>query len=242
MTTLGFSVRAVIVEALTDVWCKRRAILQALLFPIAALLAISSATYQFANDLGWILLLSLAELPFYVLFAIACHRIILLGEDELANPWSISWAMRDTRFLGWLIVISIAVVLVISVPAVLSPFASNEVFGIYVPWLSKVPVYVLAAYFNARISLVLPATAVDHRSSLYTSWDLSSGNGTRLAIALSSPILLFSALDYFGSALLGENDSLMSHVGLSLLWLVFSVVAIGILSVSYRRLANIEID
>ena len=50
-------------------------------------------------------------------------------------------------------------------------------------WLLPV-LFLLALYVLARLSLVLPRTAIDQRPTLQGSWRLSRSNGWRLAVVL----------------------------------------------------------
>jgi len=133
------------------------------------------------------LLLALLSIVPLTMIAVSCHRLVILGADSLPNAWGLFWSWRETRFLGWIIGIWIIAVTVVVVPYLLSvPLITRPLdewllfFGILFP---------LALYVFARLSLVLPATAIGQRPTFKGSWRLTRSNGWRLVLVLSPAIL-----------------------------------------------------
>ena len=145
---------------------------------------------------NWILtvLFWLLALPPVTLFAVATHRVILLGPHSLTNPWSIYWSKREADFLWWTFVLGVGaalLVLTLNVTALMSP---QSLFGIRVPWLPDFLVFMTAAYFAGRLGLVFPATALGRRQILSNSWTMTIGNGLRLMLALAIPWGIYQLL------------------------------------------------
>jgi hypothetical protein len=98
---------------------------------------------------GWIFLL--------VPFLIAIHRFILL--DEATPHYAIQTGPRALRFFGSWIILSI----VAGLPALLafSAFAASRVAEGWLLWGLAAPLFLLSAAFCLRMTLLLPAIAVD---------------------------------------------------------------------------------
>lgn len=188
-----------------------------------------------AAESGWFLssLLWLISLPFATLVAITIHRTVLLGPDSLTNPWSIYWTTRETDFLWWLVILSIVSALVaLGIALVAWMFPQGMALS--------VAIFLVAKYFEARLAMVLPATAVGNRMILSTSWTLTSGNGVWIAIALTIPWVVFVLLMYAISYLAAQT-----WVGLYIflivpLALVTVIVEIAVLSLCYGHLETAD--
>ena len=61
-------------------------------------------------------------------------------------------------------------------------------------FLVAVPGFLVVGYLSSRISLVLPATAVDQHVKLKDAWAMSIGNGWRLAIVTGVPLVFVGVL------------------------------------------------
>ena len=94
----------VIAGAFLVPWWRRRAFARALAIPLALIIAYCVAcSYawpqlpQFALWLAWPLYGLL-----FSLFAVTCHRLVLLDAEEVAKRWRPSWSWRETRFFLWM--------------------------------------------------------------------------------------------------------------------------------------------
>lgn len=110
------------------------------------------------------------------------------------------------------------------------------------------------AYVVGRVSLLLPATAIDLHPSFSSAWDLSEGNGWRVAMLVGGIPLAFMAIQssiwMIPSWLFGESPQEaqsaldVTSVGLtlmqSILRYIFATVEIAILSITFRRLRTME--
>lgn len=208
------------------------------MLPALGILLISALSEELTAYPVAQLLLALALLPFYVIFATACHRVVLLGENSIPNRWGMFWTERETRFLGWLVGI-LFLYFALSLPTglILSLF-SEVVAGWNTAWVATSISYVVVAYFEGRFSLVLPATAIDKRSDFKKSWAMSRGKGMLIAIALVIPALITVPLEIVLYDKMGRELSPLAD----LIWLVLVLpivaIEIAIISLAYNKLTS----
>jgi hypothetical protein len=168
----------------------------------------------------------------YSIFAMSCHRVILLGEASLPSRFGIYWTMRETRFLGWVILVGTIYMLMTFPFQVAALYVQPEFNPRLITWY--VPV-LLATYIDGRISMVLPATAVGERSSIIESWRLTRGKGLHIMAAL---FIAGFVSDLVAQATRNVLDDLPLTARLVSNAINFPLVAIavGIISVTYRDL------
>jgi len=166
------------------------------------------------------------------LFAITCHRIVLLGPDSVPKHGVLQWSKREWRFFGWgfvayfyMTVISALIVALLSIVA-----AETHIGGAWWKWFFLVA-WLPGMYVFSRLCVLLPATAVDERRDMRWAWDVTRGNGWRLvAVVGILPVLLWVA----PGLLMGRF--LVLDILLTLLGMVLLVVEISALSFSFRYL------
>lgn len=234
----------VLLGAFVVPWWQRKAFVRALAVPVFALMLLTVAWEVVGSGLSgvinWVLYLVYGAL--FTWFAVACHRLVLLGPAALPQ---LRWSQRQTRFLGWLVglylvyaVVSILLMVLlgtlaantIAVAASTSPDGPVSWFW-WVQLLASIP----ATYLLARLSLVFPAVAVDHPADLRRSWELSRDNGWRLAVVVGVlPWVLSSA----PAMLYREGASLLELALLALLSALVLVVEIAAVSLCYRELSG----
>jgi len=141
----------------------------------------------------------LSLLP-YTLFAVAWHRLVILG-PAIAPPRLVpAWRSRHWRFLGYsLLLVGLAA------PGAL---AAVLLAGLLMPAqgvasLLLVVLSVGLAYLFARLSLVLPATALDEPYRLRHAWEHSRGQGLRLLAILLLALLPLMFVTLLVGSLLG---------------------------------------
>jgi hypothetical protein len=166
-------------------------------------------------------------LIFWCIFAVICHRIVLLD-----SPARIGWipdcSWREARFLGWIVLIwiiyAIAVVITIWIPTYIEANifghikSESDMFG----WLSEFQVFakLLAFYVVARLSLIFPAAALDKKTTLKLAWEQSRNNGWRLAIVVG-------ALPFIVSKLLGL---LYRNAATAFEWIILTILGTAIVA------------
>lgn len=198
--------------------------------------------------------LYLPSLMLYTMFAVAWHRRYLMQGDS-STVWSaLRWDIRKTRFLFrsiliWLIataLVSVPVVILIIFGVVLNFAAAAETTPpMDIATLSSVVILAAGIMFFIiflRLSIWLPATAIEAPFSFLESIRLGRGNSWRLlAIVLGAeivPTLLLVLLGQLTYGLPTDSPTIDFVVGLARNALAYAVLATGItaLSVAYDRL------
>jgi len=227
-------IRAVVREALQIVWHRRARLFQALITAGLVLIALDMRpSYLSIEDWRLDALLAVANIVVFTLFAITCHRIVLLGQTATPKYGIRSWSQRETRFLSWTIVgyfffslISMALAMFAGIAAAIIP--SDEI----PPTLWYLFLFP-GSYIFARLAVLLPATAIDERHDMKWAWETTSNNGWRLVVVVALlPWLLASAFDVFT---IGE--SLLVKFILHTVAYALMAIEIAVLSVSFRFLA-----
>lgn len=103
---------------------------------------------------------------------------------------------------GWLALFSVSLT-VISLTFDAASFLASPAEQVQ-PWV-RLPVQVLEAlvgfYFLARFGLLLPSLAVGNRISATQAWQISRGNGMRIALIFTVPLLVVA---FFGGIAVSE--------------------------------------
>jgi hypothetical protein len=232
----------VVHQALLVPWRRRNEFAWSLAVPLALLAGLSLAWY-FAGDLvrqaqGWwlFLLYCIPFAMFFTLFAVTCHRLVLLAPRRLHRIQTPRWSARESRFLFWVVTLW-AIYLVVWWVGML--LAANTWWrgGDLVAW-TKVIEFVAsvpALYLTARLSLVFPATAIDQAAGLKWAWRTSRGNGWRLVVVIT-------VLPWLASHLVGllyrDEATAAEIVVLGVLGTALFALEIAALSIAYRELTR----
>lgn len=234
---------ALVRDAVVVIVAKRVALSHAVFLPILGTLAIQIYSILYFrsidyDDINYVVIysLSFASLPLYVMFATACHRIVLLGDDSLTNRWGVSWSMRETRFAGWLFVLG-AVSAIVTFPIWTTLwFLPSWAFDWPLTSITMFASALVSAFVDGRFSLVLPATAIGRQMALLNSWRISAGNSWSIFIALAIPIIAMWLIDYIlFDFLFTSNQIILDVLG----WILFyPIVAVGVVIITlvYRTL------
>ncbi|MBI5249668.1 MAG: hypothetical protein HY912_09250 [Desulfomonile tiedjei] len=235
-------VMAIIRQAIAICWLKRavmfRALLPAALFLIASHMLIQLLMMKVLGPgyaaISGIILVVVVGMAFAV-FAVTCHRLIIMGDDSVSKYGLSGWSPRETRFVGWLLlgyVCFLAVGAAVGIPV----FGLALLLGLPSrPWVVIVTILVTipCVYVFARISILLPATAVDERPNIKWAVDTTENNGWRLVLIVS---ILPLVLDKFPAYLLGY--SVVADFAIHVVECVLYAVEIACLSLSYQHLTG----
>jgi hypothetical protein len=243
-----FRVADVIGEALRLVADRRRALLHALILPGASVVALTALEDDAIRLESVAVGIHVAvQTIVYSVFAVVCHRILLLGDPALPNRWGVFLTAREGRFIGWSIVTALMTLPVFF----LGSMTFISVFHEFVQPLLRLDVtseqlsvvaIVAGApgwYILARSSLVLPATAIDFRPTMARAWRLSHANGWRLTLALVVPFVFFWGVAWLIDRAVGESHAYLLHALVAPFALCLEV---AVLSVSFRVLDEAQED
>ncbi|MEE2761656.1 MAG: hypothetical protein VYE18_09440 [Pseudomonadota bacterium] len=203
---------------------------------------------------------NLAKIWAYVCYSIAWHRSYLVPSEHVTIGSCYLWGARQWQFLWALVKISVVLTLIIiggilaiSLLAGMSTSQMNsEVFQVQAMGPPIIIMFFVAAILIGatymRLTVLLPAAAIDEGISISRVWALTQGNAFRLlgiAILVSIPmgILLMLVGGILGIAVgwAPEYGPLTSNLIRNLVeqFLSYIYIAIGIsaLSASYQRLS-----
>ena len=208
------------------------------------MLATLSLSWYFTDHLlpafvKWLLCVAYGML--FTLFAVVCHRLVLLDPAAVARYPVPTWSLRESLFFMWMLavwffyLISWVAFLTVAVNALMLASASARAApSDWHEWLeagAKVP----ALYVFARLCPLFPATAVDRRVDLRWAWQLTRGNGWRLVVVVG--VLPWVISHLLGLLYRGDPTALETIV-LSIAGTALFAVEVAALSISYRELTK----
>jgi hypothetical protein len=150
--------KKIIYETVGSLNENKAVLVKALFIPFILLIALDAIEWLEPHVL--ILIIGdIVSFVIYAIFAIITHRIVLLGPMAVSKWGLYKWTQRETMFVFYYIILE----------------------GLFLPiyYIEDLPVAILlvllifSIWLATRFSLVFPATAIDHRTSLTTSWELT---------------------------------------------------------------------
>lgn len=230
----------IIAAAVFFAWINKVEFLRAISVPTLALVVIWGVwlnySAMFPLFFPWIILLGYG-LSFSFL-AVACHRLVLIGDVDRYKSLNAKPGYRELRFLAWVIAIYAIKSLLEFITRIPLHFASVGVLaedsGRLSDWVKQITA-IPALYVLARLSLAFPAAAIDKSSSLRWSWLRTQGNGWRMfAVVGLFPWLMGMAISFMWR----EEATVLEQVALSILTYVGLSIEIVALSFTYKELAK----
>lgn len=220
---------------LEQVWESRAAI--TLIVVIAA--AVKSTTiwiaYNFMEPLHATLLHKAINLFVYTALAISVHRLLLNAEQ----PAMRYWRMREVRFIGWVLLIVLFFALIFAgLGGFISTFGGAQFELFKGDWTTTLVFLLLSlpgAYICVRLSMLLPATALDRKPKLAWSWALTKGNGLKLVILLWIIPFVFPFL-YSG----WQTYTPLYYLAVNIAVSVFMAFEVALLSVAFKSLGGMS--
>ncbi len=230
----------VIAAAVFFAWSYRAEFLRAISIPTLILVAVWGAWVSFSKELPWAFSWVIALLYglSFSFFAVTCHRLVLTGRAERFKPLREKPGYRELGFLGWLIAIYVIEALLALIIWKIAQDAAGRLFGAgdagLADWgkqLASIP----GLYVLGRLSLVLPATALDRRGGLRWAWDRTRGNGWRIFVVVGLfPWFMSTVFDLVSR----EGATVVEQVVLFMLAYVGIAIEVIALSLTYRELAT----
>jgi hypothetical protein len=240
-------------NALQFVWDKRARMLRALAIPAIAIFVLEylqKYTGQFSEadspDLYqqavWSWVYGMIHLFPYILFAITCHRLVLIGNHGIPEYGLLKWTQREWRYMGWSIVIMIFigltafVVTSLFVTRVIRNMDSGVGSETFIPLLGLTYLmYIPILYILSRLSVLYPATAVEEPANLKRAWQLTLNNGWRMTVIVG---LLPWVLYFILGLLFRENATIVENIIQKLLQMILLAIEVVALSFSYKHLTK----
>jgi hypothetical protein len=228
----------IVSEAFALPWLRRDAFFKGLAVPAAAIVAIQVAWWlaeeRLTQAMGWAAWAANGIL--WILFAVICHRLVLLEPRPADLARIPGWGRRETFFLGWMVILSAIILAVLwgallVIGTIVANLFSTALFESTYSYAGKI----IGTYLFARLSLVLPATAIDARTSIPQAWRQTRGNGWRLVLIVG---VLPWAYNYVASLVLGDEPGVAKLVLVTAAATVLLAVEISALSLSYRELTK----
>lgn len=206
----------VIVGALASVLAELPVLVKALTIPGIIFLVLKFLPIQEITQATAILLV-VASLFLHTVFAITTHRIVMLGSDSIPEWGLKSWSMRETRFLGYLLLF----ILMISVLVA---------FAIVTPPIGPMIVLVVAVVGGCTLTLVFPAIALEEEFTLGDAWRMAQGHIGALIVCIGLFSFLMSMFT-FGVAMIPYASPLAAIFELST-----NVLTIAVLSIAFGEI------
>ena len=227
---------ALLADAIAEIVRHRRTIIRAAFLPFAGLvlLDVLRSNENLTEPARYFFLAM--TFPLWTMFATTVHRVILLGDDYLPSRFGLFWSERETRFLGWLIGLTVLYIATGLPVGILLTAIVSIAPGIDVYWLTLLLNYMVFSYFQGRFGLVLPATATDCRSNYKDAWAMSRGSGMIIATALLVPWMLLIPLEYVVYGPVDDRFLLLADIIWLVLVLPIYAVEVAILSLAFAKL------
>lgn len=188
----------------------------------------------YSNFAGIIYFLLLSVL--IVIFAISCHRNVLLGIGSTSKYGVLKWSFREWRYTGWafiayfyLYAFAALGTFVASILTDFIPGCDSTYYFMVFMGITILP----GIYVFARLSILFPATAIEQKTTWNWAWDVTEGNGWRLVIIVGFLPAVLSVVPAFLSGIDIALDIVLLITSLILL-----AVEITALSVSFKQLTK----
>lgn len=243
---MRLSVGSVLVGALQEIRANARPLLLALSVPALVIASIDVLRWRGGE---WSIPVSMGvgvvELFLYALFAVSCHRIILLGSERLPNRWGIYALPEVWRYALALFGIFVLIMLssMLLIPLTIPLFMAFDGPGMMIMLWVIVGLFFLGIFaLMGRVIPLLPALAID------------SGHGFSDVLDMTGPCWKPIA------AILVISTVVTSLVSMPLLWMaeastgflhallptfvgsLVGVYGVAVISVTFRELTRFEAE
>ena len=227
-------------------WINRQSFARALAIPVGILATLTLCSYYLGGHVPqafhW--LLYVAYWMVFTLFAVTCHRLVLLDSARIGVEWLPHWSRRQTRFLLWFVAVWLIFGLVMwplwtvlgnLLHRIPGPWQSLHVKEQW-DWAFRVSV-VPAFYIFGRLCVIFPATALDRVVNLRWAWQVTRKNGLRLLLVAGAlPWVMSQVVDL----VYRDDATMVEAIVMTLVVTVLFVVEISAVSLSYRDLTKGE--
>jgi hypothetical protein len=252
----------IILGAFVFLWNKKLRFLRALLIPVMVIFAIgifpyfiSFKTYleDFSSSIFIPITIGVAIINYaaYILFAITCHRLVLMKNTSVPAYGMLCWSRREWWFLAYFILLPfvylLSMALNLMAHGLLKEF-NVQIENLQIIFLKGDGIFLLmllaalpSVYIVSRFSLLFPATAVDRDVDVDWAWKISKKNGWQLTVIIGLLPFVFVGFRVLHILLWRENPTWIDNIISMLLGFILLAVEIIALSLSYKHLTENEI-
>jgi hypothetical protein len=220
---------AIILDAISNLWSNKLNFFRILIIPVLLVFALEYYRIHIldANKFGLRFLISFIEFFIGCIYAISCHRLILLGDDSVPSLGLRIPQKREFNFIGWTILTG----LIVAPIWILAAFFIFKFDFIHIQlkfYLAIIPAQIILA----RLIIILPAVALDHRPSIKWAWKQTSGNGWKLFLLTMIPSLILLPVNIFSI----NDGSLIFSMQLKIINLMVVLIGILFASLAFKEL------
>lgn len=183
----------VLSEGLAELRRNSRDLLWALCLPAALIAVLEVMRLQQERPFLETLLFGLPQVFLYALFAVSCHRIILLGPGHLPNPLGIYATAEVWRFAGAVLTIfalTMCAVLLLVFFLVPLMMVIEGMAALWVTWAVMIVAALVLLAAMSRVVLIFPALAVGSGQTLSDILDLTKSCWPRIALIMGVSFVL----------------------------------------------------
>ncbi len=163
---------------------------------------------------------------------VAYHRTFIMNIEDVEKTGIFRLGSREWRFIGWYFAMSFFIGIIVAVVMYASIGflkEGNVQTARIITFAIMIPIF----YLSAHWLLVLPASSVDDsEASLSYAWDISQGNGWRIAVLVFG---IPSAVNTLNLYVFSYNYMILTILGV-IISLFAMVLGIGVISLSYSYL------
>jgi len=243
----------IIIGAFLIPWWNRQHFLSALALPTLLLVCIWGVWTLFPQGESII-----ASWIFYLIysfggciFAITCHRVMLIEHKHYGEQFKIRISSREFKFAVFLIGVYILFSLahVIPMTFAINIFSElifdnvsiiesdsgkisepNSIMAV-VQFITSLP----AIYILGRFSLVFPAIAIDQKCTLKQSWMHTKNNGLKMFVIVG---VMPWILGYLISLLWREGQTIIEQAFIAIIMYIVMAIEIFALSLAYKEIKS----
>lgn len=228
----------IVADTLSTTWIRKEEYLRAISAPTLVLVIIWALWSTFPKQIG-IYGGSIGLLVYglgFSLFAVTCHRLILVRGEDRYIAINVRFSIRELKFLGWLASVYAIVTILEAIPSTIVMNMSDSINPeeerfYWTMLLLSIP----ALYVLGRVSLVFPATAIDRKVSLKWSWIRTKNNGWRMFVVVGLFPWLLSVLIWL---MWREDATTLEKVILTLASYLGFATEVFALSHTYKEFEN----
>ena len=203
------------------------------------------------------LLVALLRLIPYTIFAVAWHRVVLLGPQRAFPAFFPGWSRRHWRFFGYALAVMAITTAVISIASIVAAAimlrqdgpidgestaalveGTADATGLYGAILAVAFLAMpLVVYILMRFSFVFPAVAVDEGYRLGDAWRHTRGQGVRLVFVMFLTLapVIFLELLLFRALTAGLVGTAVAYVIGNVLGYISLALSLSVISGAFRN-------